>query len=79
MWLPYAPEVLTQASVRLAEETGTALFRMWVPAAAGPPGISCTEVTVAESGLGWTAADVKAALGGFLERVTEQDQLARKQ
>lgn len=37
VWLPYAPEVLTEASVRLAEETGTALFRMWQPAGAGPP------------------------------------------
>ncbi|MFG2676268.1 threonine aldolase family protein [Streptomyces sp. NPDC048445] len=78
VWLPYAPEVLTQASVRLAEETGTALFRMWQPADAGPPGISCTEVTVTAAGLDWTAADVKTALGGFLERVAEQDQLARK-
>lgn len=78
VWLPYAPDVLTQASVRLAEETGTALFRMWTPAGAGPPGISCTEVTVTDTGLSWTAADVKAALGAFLERVEEQERLARQ-
>lgn len=79
VWLPYAPEVLTEASVRLAEETGTALFRMWQPADAGPPGISCTEVTVTESGLTWTAADVKAALGDFLKLVAEQERLARQE
>ncbi|RPK48992.1 beta-eliminating lyase-related protein [Streptomyces sp. NBC_01260] len=79
VWLPYAPEVLTEASVRLAEETGTALFRMWQPAGAGPPGISCTEVTVTESGLTWTAADVKAALGDFLKLVAEQERLARQE
>ncbi|MEV7402739.1 beta-eliminating lyase-related protein [Streptomyces sp. NPDC091267] len=69
VWLPYPPDVLSEASLRLAEETGVALFRKWHPAAGRPPGVSFTEVTVAEAGLEWTAADVRDALGGFLERV----------
>ncbi|MER7724559.1 beta-eliminating lyase-related protein [Streptomyces sp. NPDC096323] len=72
VWLPYPADVLAEASVRQAEETGVALFRMWHPAATGPPGVSFTEVTVAEAGLEWTAADVRAAAAEFLERVTRQ-------
>ncbi|MFJ2090941.1 threonine aldolase family protein [Streptomyces sp. NPDC087901] len=72
VWLPYPADVLAEASLRQVEETGVALFRMWHPAAAGPPGISFTEVTVSEAGLEWTAADVKAALGEFLKRVAQQ-------
>lgn len=78
VWLPYAPDVLSEASLRLAEETGVALFRAWYPAASGPPGVSFTEVTVAEPGLEWTAADVKAALGEFLKRVAEQERPAQQ-
>ncbi|WP_326593947.1 threonine aldolase family protein [Streptomyces brevispora] len=73
VWLPYSPDVLSEASVRLAEETGVVLFRKWHPASAGPPGLSFTEVTVTEAGLEWTAADVKAALGAFLKRVAQQE------
>ncbi|CAM5361652.1 threonine aldolase [Streptomyces badius] len=29
VWLPYGTEVLDEASVRQAEETGVALFRRW--------------------------------------------------
>ncbi|MEU1370194.1 beta-eliminating lyase-related protein [Streptomyces sp. NPDC005803] len=72
VWLPYPPDVLSEASVRLAEETGVALFRRWHPAAAGPPGVSFTEVTVSEAGLEWTAEDVRAALEEFLKRVVAQ-------
>ncbi len=46
------------------------LFRRWFPAAAGPPGVSFTEVTVAAPGLEWTAQDVRDAVAGFLERLT---------
>ncbi|MEU5717125.1 beta-eliminating lyase-related protein [Streptomyces sp. NPDC020403] len=63
VWLPYGAEVLDEASVRQAEETGVALFRRWF---AGPPGISFTEVTVAGPGLEWTAQDVRAAVADFV-------------
>ncbi|MFG3141086.1 threonine aldolase family protein [Streptomyces sp. NPDC048211] len=69
VWLPYPADVLGEASLRQAEETGTALFRRWHPAAAGPPGLSFTEVTVSEAGLEWTAAEVRAAVAEFLKRV----------
>ena len=46
-----------------------ALFRKWHPATAGPPGVSYTEVTVSEAGLEWTARDVRAAVGEFVERL----------
>ncbi|MFI6966819.1 threonine aldolase family protein [Streptomyces sp. NPDC050255] len=72
VWLPYPADVLEEASLRQAEETGVALFRLWHPAAAGPPGVSFTEVTVSEAGLEWTAADVRAAAAEFLERVARQ-------
>ncbi|MFI6861683.1 threonine aldolase family protein [Streptomyces sp. NPDC050421] len=73
VWLPYPPDVLSEAAVRQAEETGVALFRRWYPAPpAGPPGVSFTEVTVTEAGLKWTAADVRAAAAAFLERVARQ-------
>ncbi|MFE9860167.1 threonine aldolase family protein [Streptomyces sp. NPDC005780] len=72
VWLPYPADVLEEASLRQAEETGVALFRLWHPAAAGPPGVSFTEVTVSEAGLEWTAADVRAAAAEFLERVVQQ-------
>ncbi|MFF4955258.1 threonine aldolase family protein [Streptomyces chattanoogensis] len=70
VWLPHPPEVLNEAGVRLAEETGTTLFRQWFePDAAVPPGLSMTEVTVAASAMAWTAADVRAAVAEFVERV----------
>lgn len=72
VWLPYPPDVLSEAALRQAEETGVALFRRWFPAPSGPPGLSFTEVTVSEAGLEWTAADVRAALAEFLKRVAAQ-------
>ena len=72
VWLPYPADVLEEAALLQAEETGVALFRLWHPAAAGPPGVSFTEVTVSEAGLEWTAADVRAAAAAFLERVARQ-------
>lgn len=69
VWLPYAADVLTEAAVRQAEETGVSLFRKWYPAAAGPPGLSFTEVTVGREGLEWTAEDVRGAVREFVERL----------
>ncbi|MGW2475268.1 threonine aldolase family protein [Streptomyces sp. NPDC001665] len=70
VWLPYDAGVLTEASVRQAEETGTVLFRRWFTPDSGAPGTAFTEVTVTEAGLEWTAADVRDAVAAFLERVT---------
>ena len=67
MWLPHPAEVLDEAALRQAEEDGLCLFRRWW--AAGPPGVSMTEVTVAASALEWTAQDVREAVAGFLRRL----------
>ncbi|MFH8608966.1 threonine aldolase family protein [Streptomyces sp. NPDC018029] len=67
VWLPYAPDVLSQAGLEQAEETGTLLFGRWFPD--GPPGLSVTEVTVTEAGLKWTADDVRAAVAEFVRRI----------
>ncbi|WP_415948268.1 threonine aldolase family protein [Streptomyces sp. KLOTTS4A1] len=67
VWLPYPAAELDEASVRLAEETGSALFRRW--SASEAPGISVTEVTVAGPGLAWTAADVREAVAEFVRRL----------
>ncbi|MFF3733261.1 threonine aldolase family protein [Streptomyces sp. NPDC002476] len=69
VWLPYGADALTEASVRQAEETGTALFHGWHSAPAGPPGVAFTEVTVGREGLEWTAADVREAVTVFLDLV----------
>ncbi|MEU5823813.1 beta-eliminating lyase-related protein [Streptomyces sp. NPDC047803] len=69
VWLPYGADELTEASVRQAEETGTALFRRWFTPDTGAPGVSFTEVTVTGAGLEWTAQDVRDAVAAFLERL----------
>ncbi|MFB8031640.1 threonine aldolase family protein [Streptomyces sp. NPDC056004] len=69
VWLPYGADALTEAAVRQAEETGVSLFRKWYPAAAGPPGLSFTEMTVGREGLEWTADDVREAVREFVERL----------
>ncbi|MFE9449127.1 threonine aldolase family protein [Streptomyces sp. NPDC006739] len=67
VWLPYGSDVLTEAAVRQAEETGTYLFpAFW---GARGPGLSCTEVTVSAAGLEWTADDVRAAVADFVTRL----------
>jgi threonine aldolase len=66
VWLPYGAEALTEAGVRQAEETRTALFGRW---ARGGPGLAFTEVTVAGPGLSWTADEVRAAVGQFVRRL----------
>ncbi|MBW8799964.1 MAG: threonine aldolase [Streptomyces sp.] len=69
VWLPYASEALTETAVRQAEETGTYLFSgFWEPKG---PGLSMTEVTVAEAGLEWTAEDVRAAVADFVTRLPD--------
>ncbi|MFJ4880632.1 threonine aldolase family protein [Streptomyces sp. NPDC088745] len=69
VWLPYDADVLTDAAVRQAEESGVALFQRWSPAPEGPPGVAVTEVTVAARGLEWSAADVREAVAGFVGRL----------
>ncbi|MFE9697787.1 threonine aldolase family protein [Streptomyces sp. NPDC006270] len=66
VWLPYDAEVLDEASVRQAEESGVTLFKRWSTSAAAPPGVSFTEVTVAADGLEWTAEDVREAVAEFV-------------
>ncbi|NGN65131.1 threonine aldolase [Streptomyces sp. A7024] len=70
VWLPYAAQELTEASVRLAEEERTMLFRRWREPAGGPPGVAMTEVTVAAPGLQWSAQDVREAAAAFLRLLT---------
>ncbi|MFE0176099.1 threonine aldolase family protein [Streptomyces sp. NPDC059002] len=67
VWLPYEPEVLTEAGLGQAEETKTLLFGRWF--SEGPPGLAVTEVTVTEAGLEWTADDVKEAVAEFVRRI----------
>ncbi|MFI0915037.1 MULTISPECIES: hypothetical protein [Streptomyces] len=71
VWLPYPPEALTAAGVRLAEETGTWVFNRWD--AAPVPGLAVTEVSVAASALAWTPAAVRDAVGALLERLDRPD------
>ncbi|WP_455360036.1 threonine aldolase family protein [Streptomyces sp. SYSU K21746] len=68
MWLPYEADVLDEASVRQAEETGVTLFRRWF-AHSPPPGLSVTELTVSAPGLDWTPDEVKAAVADFVTRL----------
>ncbi|MFF8018995.1 beta-eliminating lyase-related protein [Streptomyces sp. NPDC007929] len=70
VWLPYEPDVVAQAAVRTAEETGVVLFGSgWER---GGPGLALTEVHVRADGLEWTAEDVKAAVADFTARLPEQ-------
>ncbi|MFE1943833.1 threonine aldolase family protein [Streptomyces massasporeus] len=70
VWLPYEPEILAEAAVRTAEETGVVLFGSgWER---GGPRLALTEVHVRADGLEWTAEDVKAAVAEFTARLPEQ-------
>lgn len=70
VWLPYDADVLAEAAIRQAEETGTVLFAQgWE---AKGPGLAYTEVYVRAAGLEWTAEDVKAAVTQFAARLTEE-------
>ncbi|MEU5894132.1 beta-eliminating lyase-related protein [Streptomyces sp. NPDC047461] len=67
VWLPYDADLLLEAAVRQAEETGTYLFAgYW---GRGGPGLAFAEVTVGAAGLEWTADDVKAAVADFVARL----------
>ncbi|MCM2580357.1 beta-eliminating lyase-related protein [Streptomyces sp. MTZ3.1] len=65
VWLPYPADDLNEAAVRQAEQTRTALFRVFTEPGL-PPGLSMTELTVGAAGLDWDASDVAEALDGFL-------------
>ncbi|MFD0414660.1 threonine aldolase family protein [Streptomyces sp. NPDC127108] len=67
VWLPYEPDVLNEAALTQAEETGTQLFWRWFPE--GPPGLSVTEVTVTGPGLAWKPDDVREAVAEFVRRL----------
>ncbi|MCC5479626.1 threonine aldolase family protein [Streptomyces barringtoniae] len=67
VWLPYDADVLMEAAVRQAEETGTFLFPGYWNR--GAPGISFTEVAVRSQGLEWTSDDLRAAVADFVERL----------
>jgi len=70
VWLPYDADVLAEAAVRHAEETGTLLFAdAWDRKG---PGLAVTEVNVRAAGLEWTADDVKTAVTEFVSRLTEE-------
>jgi hypothetical protein len=65
VWLPWPAQVLDDAGLQQAEQTKISVFGRWSEPSA--PGVSMTEVTVAASALEWTADDVIAGVGGFLE------------
>jgi threonine aldolase len=67
VWLPYDADVLMEAAVSQAEETGTFLFAD--PWDRGGPGLAFTEVSVRAQGLEWTADDVRAAVADFVRRL----------
>ncbi|WP_198678437.1 beta-eliminating lyase-related protein [Streptomyces sp. Go-475] len=70
VWLPYDADVLGEAAVRAAEETGCVLFgSAWDR---GGPGLAVTEVHVRAAGLEWTAEDVKSAVAEFVARLPER-------
>ncbi|OAR26564.1 threonine aldolase [Streptomyces sp. ERV7] len=69
VWLPYGADALDDAGLGQSEETGVTLFRRWFPAPAGPPGLSYTELTVAEPALEWSAEDVRDAVAEFVRRL----------
>ncbi|MEW2549669.1 beta-eliminating lyase-related protein [Streptomyces sp. NPDC047002] len=67
VWLPFAPEVLAEAAVAQAEETGAVLFtQSWQAGAV--PGLACTEVSLGEPALAWSADEVREAAAEFARR-----------
>ena len=70
LWLPYDVDVVAEAAVRAAEETGTLLFgNAWDPKG---PDLAFTEVNVRAAALEWTAEDVKTAVAGFVAQLPPQ-------
>ncbi|WP_262063097.1 threonine aldolase family protein [Streptomyces sp. STR69] len=70
VWLPYDRDAVTEAAIRQAEETKTALFAN--PWDSKGPGLAVTEVCVRAAALEWTAEDVKAAVADFVVRLREE-------
>ncbi|MER5942894.1 beta-eliminating lyase-related protein [Streptomyces sp. NPDC001928] len=70
VWLPYDADVVAEAAIRHAEETGTVLFANGWEAKA--PGLAFTEVYVRAAALEWTADDVLEAVAGFVALLTEE-------
>ncbi|EFE67931.1 L-allo-threonine aldolase [Streptomyces viridosporus ATCC 14672] len=71
VWLPYDAEVVVEAAIRSAEETGSVLFaNHWEPKG---PGLAFTEVYVRAAGLEWTADDVRTAAAFARRLVRETD------
>ncbi|MEV2216841.1 beta-eliminating lyase-related protein [Streptomyces sp. NPDC050997] len=69
VWLPYDVDVVSEAAVRQAEETGTLLFAN--PWDQKGPGLACTEVYVRAAGLEWTRDDVRSAVADFVSRLAD--------
>ncbi|MER7487176.1 beta-eliminating lyase-related protein [Streptomyces sp. NPDC126497] len=68
VWLPYDADVVAEAAIAAAGETGAMLFANgWDPKG---PGVACTEVYVRAAGLEWTADDVRAAAEDLARRLT---------
>ncbi|MEU6855016.1 beta-eliminating lyase-related protein [Actinacidiphila alni] len=74
LWLPYPADVLDEAVLRQAEETGTSLFGRTTFHEPGLPGLSMTEVTVAGPALEWSEQDVRAAAADFARRLPGLEQ-----
>jgi threonine aldolase len=70
LWLPYPADVLNEASLRQAEQTGITLFGGRLFGERALPGLSMTEVTVGSSALEWTEQDVRDAAAAFARQVT---------
>lgn len=70
LWLPHPPDLLAEAALRHAEETGDALFGTWWESRL--PGLSMTELTVLAPALSWTADEVADSVAAFLARLPPQ-------
>ncbi|WP_051970211.1 threonine aldolase family protein [Kitasatospora azatica] len=67
LWLPYPAELLTEASLRHAEQTGDGLFGTWWENRI--PGLSMTEISALSPSLIWTADQVAGSVEVFLAEV----------
>jgi threonine aldolase len=64
LWLPHRAERLDEVGIEQMQKSKTALFGAWREAAL--PGLSYTELTIAEPALSWTETDVRTAMHEFL-------------
>ncbi|MFD5269090.1 threonine aldolase family protein [Streptomyces sp. NPDC058335] len=77
VWLPYDADMVAEAAIRTAEETGTLLFaRSWD---APVPGLAVTEIDVRAPGLEWSAEHVRTAVADFVVRLKEEAGRAGRQ